>query len=292
MYLSKPHPLQPNGEGVLVTGCSSGIGWATALHLARSGFTVFATVRKQSDANSLQQLHEPNLIPICPFDLTQRDQVLGIHDQISADLTKRGKSGLYAIVNNAGSGSIAPIELMDMDKFHVELQARLLGPIALLQSFLPLIREANGRIIWIVTPALITTPYVSSIHACDFAVNCLVRTLNMELKPWNIPNIMIRCGGIQTSASDRSNSELEAAYRNWPQERYALYSAALKKLQHEFAVFDQKRTPSEEVAKVVAQVLCASKPKPRRQVGHMSRIASLLECLPQELADNLIGMRR
>jgi NAD(P)-dependent dehydrogenase (short-subunit alcohol dehydrogenase family) len=74
-------------------------------------------------------------------------------DQISAELANRGQNGLYALVNNAGGGSIAPVELMDVVKFHVELQARILGPVALLQALLPRIREARGRVVWIVTPA-------------------------------------------------------------------------------------------------------------------------------------------
>lgn len=62
--------LHPNGEGVLITGCSSGIGRAAAVHLARRGFTVFATVRKESDVQSLSKLNEPNLVPTYPLDLT------------------------------------------------------------------------------------------------------------------------------------------------------------------------------------------------------------------------------
>ena len=291
MKTSSQRLLHPKGEGVLVTGCSSGIGRATATHLAQRGFTVFATVRKAADAEGLRQLREPNLVPLCPFDLTRLDQVPGMVDQISAELAKRGQGGLYALVNNAGGGFIAPVELMDMGKFHVELQARILGPVALLQALLPGIREAGGRVVWIVTPALITTPYVASIHACDFAVACLARTLNLELKPWDIPNIMIRCGGIDTTSPARSNAELETAVKVWPPERYALYARALGKLQHEFAGFDQQRTPAEEVARVVERALCASRPKARYQVGHMSRMAALLEYLPQTLADTLIGMR-
>ncbi len=59
---------------------------------------------------------------------------------------------------------------MELDQFHRELQARILGSVAMVQAFLPLIRQASGRIVWIMTPALIPTPYVTSIHACDFAL--------------------------------------------------------------------------------------------------------------------------
>lgn len=98
----------PNGEGILVTGCSSGIGRTVAFHLARRGFTVFATVRKQTDADQLRQLNEPNLVPVCPLDLTNHDHIPPILDFVTRELQARGKKGLYAIVSNAGAGGIAP----------------------------------------------------------------------------------------------------------------------------------------------------------------------------------------
>lgn len=55
-----------DGRGVLVTGCSSGIGRETAVELAAHGFTVFATVRKEADAENLRNLDAPNLVPMCP----------------------------------------------------------------------------------------------------------------------------------------------------------------------------------------------------------------------------------
>jgi hypothetical protein len=51
------------------------------------------------------------------------------------------------------------------------------------------------------TPAIVPLPYIASIHVCDFAANCLVRTLEIELKPWKIPQVMVRCGGIKTAAA-------------------------------------------------------------------------------------------
>jgi NAD(P)-dependent dehydrogenase (short-subunit alcohol dehydrogenase family) len=91
-------------------------------------------------------------------------------------------TGLFALINNAGGGSPAPVELMDLETFRIELQARVLGSVAMVQAFLPMIRKGNGRIVWVMTPAIIPTPYVTNIHACDFAVNCIARTLDIEIK--------------------------------------------------------------------------------------------------------------
>jgi NAD(P)-dependent dehydrogenase (short-subunit alcohol dehydrogenase family) len=281
----------PGGEGVLITGCSSGIGRATAIYLAQHGFCVFATVRKEADAESLRSVNEPNLIPVCPLDLTKLEQIPGVVETVQMELERRGKQGLYALINNAGGGEVAPIELMDLDKFRIELQTRVLGSVAMVQAFLPMIRQAGGRIVWIATPAIIPTPYVTSIHACDFAVNGIARTLDIELKPWNIPSLMIRCGGIKTATGMKTTLEPEALLQNLPRERSALYEQALRQWGRDIAEFDKKRTEPEEVAKVILKALSADRPKRRYSVGHMAGAAALLESLPQPLADSILKAR-
>jgi NAD(P)-dependent dehydrogenase (short-subunit alcohol dehydrogenase family) len=290
-FKSSSQDWRPAGEGVLVTGCSSGIGRATAIHLAESGFTVFATVRKERDAEELRQMGIQNLVPTGLLDLTRLTDIPPVMDVVSQEMQRRGKDGLYAIVNNAGGGSIAPIELLDIAKFRLEAETRLVGPVALLQAFLPLIRRAHGRIVWIVTPALMPIPYVSSIHAYDFAANCLARTLQLELKPWSIPSIQVRCGGINTAAPAKTDGELAALFKQWPPEQLKLYAAVLEKEQSELAKFDEKRTEPEEVAKVVLKALIANKPKARYQIGYMAGVAALAEYLPQPMLDFVLSKR-
>ena len=279
------------GAGVLITGCSSGIGYATAIHLAQCGFSVFATVRKEADADRLRGLHEPNLIPICPLDLTRLDQIPQVIDTVTRELEQRGHQKLYALINNAGGGSVAPVELMDLDKFRVELQARVLGSVAMVQACLPMLRLSGGRLIWIATPAAIPTPYVTSIHACDFAVNCIVRTLDIELKPWQIPNILIRCGGIKTPAGLRTTDDVATVLQDGPLDRTALYQRQLRAWGRSMAEFDQKRTEPEKVAAVIFEALCARKPKRRYSIGYMAGAAALLESLPQSVADWILSKR-
>ena len=79
----------PEGEGVLVTGCSSGIGRATALHLARRGLVVFATVRKESDVENLRALNQPNLVPVCPLDLSRPEHIPAVVETIRQELVAR-----------------------------------------------------------------------------------------------------------------------------------------------------------------------------------------------------------
>lgn len=291
----KPNQLSntafARGEAVLITGCSSGIGRATALYLARHGFVVFATVRKESDAEDLRHLNEPNLIPICPLDLSQRDQIPAVVDTVTRELERRGKRGLYALINNAGGGTVAPVELMDLDQFQIEVQARLIGAVALVQACLPLIRQGRGRLVWIATPATIPTPYVAGIHACDFAINCLARTLDLELKPWGIPNVLIRCGGIKTPAGLRTTADVETILRTAPADRAALYKRRLQAWGKDMAEFDEKRAEADRVAEVVYRALATRHPKHRYSIGHMAGAAAVLEALPQAWADWILSKR-
>jgi NAD(P)-dependent dehydrogenase (short-subunit alcohol dehydrogenase family) len=281
-----------NGDkAVFVTGCSSGIGRATAVSLAEGGFTVFATVRKERDVAALRELNLPRLVPVCPLDLTRQAEISQAAGQVSAELRQRNIRGLYGLVHNAGGSSVGPVELMGLEKFGQELQARILGSVALTQAFLPLLRQAGGRIVWIVTPALIPTSYVASIHACDFAVNCIARTLDIELKPWNIPNILVRCGGIKTRAGMNTTADLESARRGWPADGAALYQKQLDRWVAQMADFDRHRSDPEQVGRLVYRSLTARNPRRRYATGYLAHTAAFLELLPPPLCDAILKGR-
>ena len=275
-------------RAVLVTGASSGIGNAAALYLAEKGFMVFAGVRKEQDRKKIQSLGIPNLISLYPLDLTNLNDVADTSSFLSFYLHNNNLKGLFGIVNVAGGGSIAPIELLNLNGLENELKTRILGPVALLQSLLPLIRDAKSRILWIATPATIPSPFLTDIHACDFAVNFIVRTLKIELLKWNIPAILIRCGGIKTSSPERTMKVLKEAVKKWPEEKYLLYKDALDREMDELKEFDKKRTEPLEVAKVIYNALTDKKPKRRYRVGYMSGFAAFLELFPQPIVDYIL----
>jgi NAD(P)-dependent dehydrogenase (short-subunit alcohol dehydrogenase family) len=129
---------------------------------------------------------------------------------------------------------------------------------------------------------------VTSIHACDFAVNCLARTLDIELQPWHIPSIQVRCGGIKTARGLQTPAEAGPILRH---ARAGLYRAALVKWFADMVEFDRKRTEPEQVARVILAALSAPKPKRRYSVGYMSGAAAFLEVLPQGLVDTILKAR-
>ena len=261
------------------------------MHLAKQGYLVFAGVRKEEYAQPLRDLGQGMLIPICPLDVRSPAHIAAAKQIMEQELLRRGIPGLYAIISNAGGGFIAPIELMDMEKMKAEVDTRIMGPIALLQAMLPLIRAGGGRLIWIQTPGLMPIAFDTSIHACDFASNCLARTLRQELKPWNIPSVQIRCGGIRTPSVQHSYDELNENLHKWSAAGPCLYADALRKTERGFKEFDRRRSGPELVAKTVEKALCAKQPRRRYQIGYMSKIFAFMECLPQPLTDWMMERR-
>ncbi|MGO8694117.1 MAG: SDR family NAD(P)-dependent oxidoreductase [Rectinemataceae bacterium] len=279
----------PASKSVLVTGVSSGIGRATAVRLASRGRLVFGTVRKEEDAAAIAALGLPDLVPL-RFDLNRREELPGLLRSVEAELERRGHPGLFALVNNAGGSLVGPIELMDLESFRLELEARLLGSLALVQAFLPSLRRAGGRILWISTPGIIPTPYVTGIHACDFAVNCIARTLAIELGREGPKVILIRCGGIRTGAGLGTMRSLEAGLETVAPERRAVYEERLARWGRSMAEFDAGRSEPERVAETVERALGEARPRSRYRVGHMSAAASFLEALPQTLVDRILAL--
>jgi NAD(P)-dependent dehydrogenase (short-subunit alcohol dehydrogenase family) len=160
---------------------------------------------------------------------------------------------------------------------------------ALVQALLPLIRQAHGRILWIATPGMIAIPYVSSIHAPEFAMNCIAHSLHLELMPWKVPNILICCGGIKTPAADRTAQELEATVRSWSPEQQALYGQTMQRLQTRLARFDAGRSEPEVVGKAVFRALVARRPRRRYAVGSGARAMNMLRFLPQPVIDAIFS---
>ena len=111
------------------------------------------------------------------------------------------------------------------------------------------------------------------------------------MKPWQIPVIMIRCGGIKTAAPEKNARELAEAFQEWPAEQLELYAQALTQAQTELAEFDRQRTDPAAVARVVFTALQARKPKRRYKVGYMAGAAAMLEYLPQSLIDFIMAHR-
>ena len=135
--------MKTSTGAVLVTGASSGMGKACVLLLDQAGYTVFAGVRKERDAHMLKQAASSRLTPVI-LDVTD-DRTIAEAFQLIRETV--GAAGLVGLVNNAGVGVTAPMELVPLEEVRRQFDINVIGQVAVIQAFLPLIRAAHGRII-------------------------------------------------------------------------------------------------------------------------------------------------
>ena len=130
-------------RSVVVTGASSGIGAACARYLDEKGFRVFATIRKQQDADEIAALGSSRLEPLL-LDVTDAESIARAAQTLEAELEDGGLAGL---VNNAGVSVDVPLECVDIAALRQQLEVNAIGPVAVTQALLPLLRRARGRVV-------------------------------------------------------------------------------------------------------------------------------------------------
>ena len=271
---------------VLITGCSSGIGLATARLLAGEGFRVLAGVRSAEDAEKLADTALPNLEPVL-LDVTS-DEAVG---KIVASIEATSPQGLYALVNNAGVGLPAAVELTTPDEARKIFEVNTIGPLRMIRACLPLLRKADGRIINMSSMnGTMALPMVGAYSASKFALEALSDTLRIELRPWKIPVSIIRPGQVRTSIFDKAREELNRRRAEIPEPLKMGYD----KMYARAAKFNERGTRAatspEKVASVVLQALTTKHPSPRYHVGrdaHGMRFFNAV--LPQRIVDRLLA---
>src|SRR6476469_4524103 len=196
----------------LVTGASTGIGQATALRLARAGWTVLAGVRDDAAGSRLAaeaaERGGASVEPIA-LDVTDARQIA----DAAALLASRGGSGpgrLDALVNNAGIGVGGPLELIPIDDVRRQLDVNVVGQVAVTQAMLPALRAARGRIVFVSSVGgrvamAFTAPYAASKHA----IEAIGDALRVELRTSGVQVALVEPGSVATPIWDKARAEGE-----------------------------------------------------------------------------------
>ena len=182
------------GRVALISGCSTGIGRATALRLDRNGWTVYAGVRKPDDAEGLAAEGSDRLRPLL-LDVTDPDSIDACRERIGAEAPR----GLHALVNNAGVAYTGPVEFIPLDDFRDQLEVNLIGHIAMLQAMIPALRLTGGRVVNVTSiGGVVATPFFGPYNISKFGLEAVSDCLRTELRPWGIETIAIEPGSIAT----------------------------------------------------------------------------------------------
>ncbi|MGW7465164.1 SDR family oxidoreductase [Streptomyces xantholiticus] len=267
--------MTERSKTVLVTGASTGIGRATALMLAREGFTVFAAVRKESDGVALGATVTP-----ITLDITDPGQIAAAADAIGR---------LDALVNNAGVGVTGPLEFVSLDTLRWQYEVNVFGQIAVTQAMLPKLRDSQGRVVTVGSVgSWITLPFGGPLCSSKHAIRSLNDALRMEVRPWGIRAVLIEPGSIHTSAVDKLEGEVEPRLEAIGDEGRRLYGTAYRTMATSGLKEERSGSSPDVVARAVLHALTARRPRSRYPVGKKSRLMSTLgRVVPQYTLDRL-----
>ncbi|BAY74737.1 short-chain dehydrogenase/reductase SDR [Nostoc linckia NIES-25] len=271
---------------VLITGASTGIGQACALLLDRLGFSVFAGVRQDIDAQALQQKASQKLIPIF-LDVTDAESIASVVDKVTNTV---GDVGILGLVNNAGIAVPGPLELLPIAEFQHQMNVNVTGQLAVTQAFLGLLRQGRGRIVNMGSIAgRSPTPFLGAYNASKFALEALTDVMRMELKPWGISVSIIEPGSIATPIWNKSLTQAEIGQDSLPESALNLYGQAMNTVRHKMQTIASRGISADIVAQAVVHALTAKQPKTRYLIGQDAKIQAVLKhILPDKLHDRLI----
>lgn len=247
-----------SGKSVLITGCSSGFGRLTALHAARAGARVFATMRNMAggerpEAIELAQIARgENLrIELIELDVTDPVQVSAAINQ--AQLANGG--ALTAVVNNAGIGLSGPVELTDEQGVEDIFDTNLFGYMRVARAALPAMRAARKGLIVNVSSQLgrVIIPGVGAYSGTKFAVEAMFEALAYELAPHGVEVSIVQPGGYPTNIWRSGEIASDAMIARATDEGRAAYAEFLAASRRRFA--GGGTTDPNDVARAIVEII-------------------------------------
>ncbi len=271
-------------RSVLITGCSTGIGRATAIRLARSGLRVYATARRLEAIEALAG-EGCHLLPLDVCDPASMEDAVA---RVEAE-----HGGVDVLVNNAGFGLTGAVETLSLDEVRRQFETNLFGPLWLTQRVLPGMRRARaGRIVNVSSVAgRITLPGGGAYHASKHALEALTDALRMEVRGFGVDVILVEPGAIRSAWVDTAVRSQAAS--GDPGDPYAdFHGHVSRRLRgaHE-GLLRLAAGPPEAVARVIERAITARRPGVRYVVPRVSRLfIASARWLPDRLWDAM--MRR
>ncbi|WP_455218174.1 SDR family oxidoreductase, partial [Kaarinaea lacus] len=252
-------PTSYQDRTVLITGCSSGIGYCVAHGLHQRGYNVIASARKVTDVERLKQ----EGLQCIQLDL---DDPHSIEEAVTATL-RLGNGSIYAVFNNAAYGQPGAVEDLSRDVLRQQFETNLFGTVELTNKLLPAMRKQGfGRIIQNSSIlGLITMRYRGAYNASKFALEGITDTLRMELDETNIHVSLIEPGPIVS----RFRANALAAYKKNIDSQHSAHRDIYKKIEQRLQKQGKKAPftlPPEAVLEKVIHALESSRPKPRYYV--------------------------
>ena len=275
---------------IVITGASTGIGRACALHMDGLGFRVFAGIRKAEDGEALQEIASTRLRPIY-LDVTNGDSIGVAADTIKDVCGTRGLSGL---VNNAGIVVAGPLEFLPLDSLRSQLEINVVGQLAVTQALLALLRCAKGRIVNMSSVSgRVAAPLLGPYAASKFALEALSDSMRLELRPWEISVSVIEPGPISTPIWNKSRTLARAILAQLPPRAQQLYGPTIQGASDWEREITHNMPSPRVVARAVEHALTSRRPRIRYRIGKAGIAADMIaRFAPDRLRDWLLIRQR
>ena len=276
-------------RAVVITGVSTGIGYAAARTLTQRGFTVYGSVRRASDGERVQRELGPNLVPLV-FDVTDAP---AIARAVATVRTALNGTRLTALVNNSGIGIGGPLALQPIDEIRAQFEVNVLGLFTVTQAFLPLLGTddtllgAPGRIVNISSVGgKIGGPFLGAYVGTKHALEGMSESLRRELMLFGIDVILVAPGAIATPIWDKAEQTDETKYAG------SKWAEVLTKFGKFTVARGRAGLPADRVADVIATAITSASPKVRYAVVPQP-IANWIipRLLPRRMVDRIIAKR-
>lgn len=271
-------------KSVVITGVSTGIGFAAAAELLNKGYKVFGSVRTESDANRLQRLWGPSFVPLI-FDVSDDAAV-----RQSAGLVRDALKGdtLTALINNAGIAHSGPIQFFSLENMKEQLDINVIGLLRTTQLFLPLLGGIKekvadpGKVINISSVSgIITTPFMGPYCASKFAVESLSDAMRREFSVYGIKVVVVQPGPIKTEIWRKAKEQTDEYPDN-------IFSPLLANRTEIVDKRSKNALPVEKVAILLREIIENKRPKDRYLITANKSMIQLARRLPIWLQDRLL----
>ncbi|WP_042201835.1 SDR family NAD(P)-dependent oxidoreductase [Paenibacillus camerounensis] len=272
-----------NQELVVVTGTSSGIGRATAERLAKEGFYVLAGVRRQEDADKINQDNIEAVI----VDITNVNTLNDLAKRVKDDLYRRP---LRAVVNNAGIAVNAPLEMVPLDELRRQIEVSVIGQVAVTQALTPALLASGGRVVNIGSlGGKISMPGFGIYSAAKFAMEAINDSFRREMASSGLKVIMITPGGVSTGMSEQGIQTSGRLSKLMTPEQHKRHDRLFSAVKAQAESWARDGILPEKVAAIISRAIHEQKPRTRYTVGPDAVLLTrLVRFLPDRILDRML----
>lgn len=269
---------------VVVTGASTGIGRAAALHLASLGYRVLAGVRNAEDFEALRTA-APGVEPVM-LDVRDDEQLRALVELIDAT----EPDGLRALVNNAGVGVLGPMEMLDTEDWRWVMEVNVIGTMAVTRALLPSLLRSGGRIVNIGSAGgRVAFPLFGPYVASKFAMEGMTDVLRREVEPHGVKVICVQPGVVSSAIYGKGLPDSYARTEHMSSALEQRYRGLLDSAHRSAEDARDNAPPATTVAPTIARAIQARRPRTRYVVGWDGRTAVICaRVLPDRFIDFVI----